>query len=88
MEENLFKKYKEFFNTEIEEFPIFEQFLYKKPTCSHAFIEGRERMLVGSVWEFVFSGIYGEKRKLLEFALDAGFGERNSLGFGFMNIKK
>ena len=25
------------------------------------------------------------QRRILEFGLDAGFGERNSLGFGFVN---
>jgi CRISPR/Cas system endoribonuclease Cas6 (RAMP superfamily) len=34
---------------------------------------------------FSFEG--WEDRNLVQFALDAGLGERNSLGFGFMNMK-
>ncbi len=36
--------------------------------------------------KFSFSYLGGEKRELLQFGLDAGFGEENSLGFGFMNV--
>jgi CRISPR/Cas system endoribonuclease Cas6 (RAMP superfamily) len=39
----------------------------------------------GSIWEFSFSHLDWKKREVLRFGLDAGFGEENSLGFGFMN---
>jgi len=50
-------------------------------------IDGKEQVSVGSLWEFTFSYIGKKQRKLLEFGIDCGFGERNSFGFGFMNIK-
>lgn len=40
----------------------------------------------GSIWEFSFGYLDGEKREVLQFGLDAGFGELNSMGFGFMNL--
>ncbi|PWU81387.1 MAG: hypothetical protein DLM72_07110 [Candidatus Nitrosopolaris wilkensis] len=40
---------------------------------------------MGSVWEFGFEG--WQDSKLIQFVLDSGLGERNSLGFGYMNIK-
>ena len=44
-----------------------------------------KQMIVGTLQEFSFEG--WEDRNLVHFALDAGLGERNSLGFGFMNMK-
>ncbi|MEM5797504.1 MAG: CRISPR-associated endoribonuclease Cas6 [Candidatus Aenigmatarchaeota archaeon] len=88
LEENLFKKYNEFYKTDVGEFHIFEQFKYKKPVVSHIIINGKEYKMIGSIWEFIFSYLSKEQRKILEFGIDCGFGEKNSLGFGFMNIKR
>jgi CRISPR-associated endoribonuclease Cas6 len=41
-------------------------------------------VFIGTLWEFVFSEIISSEIQL--FALDCGLGERNSLGFGFMNV--
>jgi len=60
--------------------------MYKKSTCNHIIINGKEQKLIGSIWEFMFSRVDNERKKLLEFGLECGFGERNSLGFGFMNV--
>ena len=88
LEENLFKKYNEFYKTNVEEFPIFEQFKFKKPVVSHVIIGGIEYKMIGSIWEFMFSYLSKQQKKILEFGIDCGFGERNSLGFGFMNVMK
>jgi CRISPR-associated endoribonuclease Cas6 len=86
LNENLFKKYNEYYKQDLEEFEIFEQYQFKKPTCSHVIIDGREVQMIGSIWEFAFSYLNKETKKILEFGIDCGFGERNSLGFGFMNV--
>lgn len=44
-------------------------------------------MVLSSIWEFAFSYLRREQRGVLEFGLDCGFGELNSLGFGFMNVE-
>jgi len=74
IEENLFKKYREFYGSSLEEFPVFEQFQFMKPVCSHVVIGGKEVKMFGSIWEFSFSYLDGMKRELLQFGLDAGFG--------------
>ncbi|MGC8816491.1 MAG: CRISPR-associated endoribonuclease Cas6 [Candidatus Hadarchaeum sp.] len=86
LEENLFKKYREFYGGAAEEFPIFEQFVFKKTVCNHVVMGGKEVKMLGSIWEFHFSYLEGKKRELIQFGLDAGFGELNSMGFGFMNV--
>ena len=40
--------------------------------------------MVGSMWVFVWSYMDEIQRRVIEFGRDAGFGERNSLGFGFL----
>jgi len=87
LEENIFKKYRDFYKTEIEEFPLFEGFKFGGPANPRITIKGKEYPLVGSYWEFHFSGLNHdrERRKILEFAMDEGFGERNTYGFGFVN---
>jgi CRISPR-associated endoribonuclease Cas6 len=86
LEENLIKKYNEFYNVKFEIERIFEMFKFVKSTVNHTIINGKEQMLVGSIWEFGFSYLNPEQKKILEFGIDCGFGERNSLGFGFMNV--
>ena len=88
LEDNLFKKYREFYGNSLEEFPIFEQFVFKKQVCNHVLLGGKEVRVFGSIWEFSFSYLDGKKREVLQFGLDAGFGEENSLGFGFMNVAR
>ena len=50
-------------------------------------IKGERQQAIGSLWEFEFSPQSQKESNNLEFALDSGLGERNSLGFGFMNLQ-
>lgn len=86
LNENLFKKYNQYYNTKINEFPIFSEFVFKKSVANQIIENGREQLVIGSIWEFRFSHITQDQRKILEFGLECGFGERNSLGFGFVNV--
>jgi CRISPR-associated endoribonuclease Cas6 len=88
LEDNLFKKYNMFHNTRLEAFPVFEQFVFQKQVCSHLMIDGREVKMFGSLWRFTFNYLYGDKQKLVQFGLDTGLGELNSIGYGFINITK
>jgi CRISPR-associated endoribonuclease Cas6 len=86
--DNVIKKYNSFYNTEIEEQAIFEQYKYVKPTCNPTIIDGKEYDVVGSIWEYHFTHLTPQQKKLLEYALDAGIGERNTYGYGFLNVIK
>ena len=69
--------------------PIFQNFEFKKQISTRVFIKGSEQVIIGTLWEFGFdnSGNNGNNNsELIQFALDTGLGERNSLGFGFMNL--
>lgn len=85
LSENLIKKFNEFYGTKIENYDLFEQFMFRRATATKVVINGKEYVMVGSMWEFVWSYMDETQRRLIEFGLDAGFGERGSLGFGFVN---
>jgi len=86
LEDNLFKKYNEFYGVALEKIPLFEQFMFKKQVCNHVELGGKEVKVVGSIWEFPFSHLNKDQRRILHFGFECGFGELNSLGFGFMNV--
>ncbi|MBA7698346.1 hypothetical protein ES703_107023 [subsurface metagenome] len=88
LEDNLFKKYNDFYGGSLGEFPLFEQFMFKKQVCNHVVLGGKEVRVLGSIWEFAFSYLNGKRRKIIQFGLDCGFGELSSMGFGFMNIAR
>jgi len=86
LSENLIKKYNESYGTSIGGVPIFQEFLFKKTVHTRYIIEGRSYGAAGSMWEFSWSHMDDVQRRVIEFGLDAGFGERNSMGFGFVNV--
>jgi CRISPR-associated endoribonuclease Cas6 len=85
LSENLIKKFNDFYGTKLREYDLFEQFKFRRTTATKVVIDSREYVMVGSMWEFVWSYMDEMQRRIIEFGLDAGFGERNSLGFGFVN---
>jgi CRISPR-associated endoribonuclease Cas6 len=44
----------------------------------------RKATVIGTTWEFMFHA----PTSIVQFAIDAGLGELNSMGFGFINLKK
>ena len=86
LEENLFKKYNQYQGTGIKQFPLFENFIFKKETGTEIVQEGKNIPVHGSIWHFPLSGLTGEQKRILEFGIDTGFGEQNTLGFGFVNV--
>ena len=91
LENTLIKKYNEFCDykniankIESESIQLFEKCRFKKQISTRVKINGSKYPIIGTLWEFDFN--YYTNQALIEFALDAGLGERNSLGFGFLNL--
>ena len=84
--ENLIKKYNDFYGTKIEYYDIFEQFAFKKEIHSNIIINGKRYGISASLWDFMWNSMDNMQKNIIEFGLDTGFGERNSMGFGFMNL--
>ncbi len=91
LENNLLRKYSEF-NSMIkyqnsilhQNIGLFERFRFKKQISTRIMTNKRLHIVIGTTWEFEFEG--WENAKLINFILDAGLGERNSMGFGFINL--
>jgi CRISPR-associated endoribonuclease Cas6 len=103
VQNNLVKKFIEFgqfsnnYHSKIEEHQLvtpnlspslFQRFKFKKQVSTRITIPAKEmeQVVIGTLWEFGFDT--NSNKELIQFALDCGLGERNSLGFGFMNLVK
>lgn len=83
LESNTKKKYKAFTGMTIENNRIFEYYEFKKQVSTKLDQKGTKIPIIGSLWEIEFSSSISSD--IQKFALDCGLGERNSLGFGFVN---
>ena len=111
LETNLQKKYHRFYNNTIT-IKLFNlaTFMLKKQVSHKVSINGKEQILIGTMWDFWFDDLdynsdvvdftdttnhddnkmnQNNKTKqsynILNFFIESGFGERNSLGYGFIN---
>lgn len=94
IESTLAKKYAEYFgfngvaerkgHIETSRLFVLQKFKFKKQVSTRVSIKGFDQVVIGTVWEFEFDA--GANMDMVRFALDSGLGERNSLGFGFMNV--
>lgn len=95
LKSNLLKKYADYQQASSykdnepngQDISLFQRFKFKKQISTKVVMKGTEQTIIGTIWEFGFHPSGEMERKPVQFALDAGLGERNSLGFGFTNIK-
>jgi CRISPR-associated endoribonuclease Cas6 len=86
---NLKSKYDEFYKTascNIES--AVELIILLKEIVVHIPIARYTAKIPASFWRFHFNNLKNEHRDFLNFALDAGIGERNSAGLGFLNVEE
>jgi len=89
LKENAIKKYNSFYkeNLNFEE-EVFDSFILKKQIAIHLRKEQRDVRIIGTKWIFEKKYYPKELRKFYKFILDCGLGEKNSMGFGFVNPVK
>lgn len=82
LDANIRKKYLDYTGMHIKD-QIFEKFEFKKQV-STTIEQGTSKIpVIGSLWEMEFSSQV--LPNIQKFILDCGLGERNALGFGFVN---
>jgi CRISPR-associated endoribonuclease Cas6 len=86
LEENLRAKFVEFTGKEMNDELIFRKLTFRKQISTRIYLHDQEQIVIGTLWEFSFDNDLNTE--ILKFGLDCGFGERNTMGFGFMNVKK
>lgn len=90
LKDNAVKKYNAYTeeNFELNE-NIFDRIIFKKEVVVKEFKGRSEFIIIGSVWNLLEKFyIQPQHRYFYEFILDCGLGEKNSLGFGFINPVK
>ncbi|MHB1492792.1 MAG: CRISPR-associated endoribonuclease Cas6 [Thermoplasmataceae archaeon] len=88
IKENAEKKYRQF--TGMDSFslsePIFDSFQLRKEVAVRLSKSGKDFIMIGTVWKILKKErISHEKLDFYRFIADTGIGEKNSLGFGFLN---
>ncbi len=90
LKENAVKKYNAFYDDEYDmEEPLFDVMQFRKEVVVKLKKDMDEFDVIGTMWKSM-KKLYIDKdnRKFYKFLMDTGLGEKNSLGFGFVNPKK
>ena len=86
LKENAIKKFEIFRGEKVEINEIFDRAEFKKSVAIPLQKDERKFLVFGSTWKLLEkSYIDKNERKFYQFLMDAGIGEKNSLGFGFVN---
>ncbi len=88
---NICKKWKEYWaeeNMQPDSLPQIIDYRLIRIVSKPITLKHEEQMIIGSLWELSFSVTNSPQRDILRFSMDCGLGERNSLGFGFVNLAK
>ncbi|MFN3527733.1 MAG: CRISPR-associated endoribonuclease Cas6 [Candidatus Altarchaeaceae archaeon] len=90
IKENALKKYNAFYNENLNfEEPLFDRLFFKKQTSVHLRKNNNEFLILGTLWEFEIDSFKLQNLyKFYNFLMECGLGEKNSLGFGFVNMKR
>lgn len=90
IKDNALKKYNAFYN---EDFilldNIFDRLVFNKEVVVNTIKKGNEFIIIGSMWKNLEKEyISKDQRKFYSFLMETGLGEKNSMGFGFVNPLK
>ncbi|HID09361.1 TPA: CRISPR-associated endoribonuclease Cas6 [Candidatus Micrarchaeota archaeon] len=88
LEQNAVAKYRAYTGDQAFgiEFPLFEQYEFVKGVV-HSFRkgDGQRVMIIGSKWRFGLPKGWKMYREFYSFLMDCGIGEKNAMGYGFVN---
>jgi CRISPR-associated endoribonuclease Cas6 len=82
---NLQKKYELEYDESAPEPPYFSGYSLQKVVPKPVSYADGDVTYIGTTWEFDYKVRSAAHRRILNLVLDAGLGELNGLGFGFMN---
>ncbi len=88
--ENAVAKYRAYYGEDFElPTPLFEGYEFLKGVV-HSFRKsnGNKVMIIGSKWRFTLPAGWTEFRRFYWFLMDCGIGEKNAMGYGFVNPVK
>nr|MDO8082350.1 CRISPR-associated endoribonuclease Cas6 [Candidatus Freyarchaeota archaeon] len=89
LRDNAVKKFNSYYGVDFRlEGSIFDRIVFRKEVALPITLKTRRFIIIGSLWEELAKvGYTKEERKFYSFLMECGLGEKNSLGFGFINPK-
>ncbi|MBR0058884.1 MAG: CRISPR-associated endoribonuclease Cas6 [Methanobrevibacter sp.] len=89
IKENALKKYNAFYDTDfILESNLFDEFEFSREVSIRLQKNNNKFIVIGSLWKNLEFNLDNSNKKFYNFLFDNGLGEKNSLGFGFLNCGK
>lgn len=87
LEENAVKKFNSYYQTNYKfEGPLFDKIIFSKEVAVKNVKDGKEFIVIGTTWKVLEkTDIKGEDQRFYDFIMECGLGEKNSMGFGFLN---
>lgn len=87
IKDNALKKYNAFYNENLTlEGSIFDKLVFNKEVAVNTIKKGNEFIIIGSMWKNLEKGHVSQGyNKFYSFLMETGLGEKNSMGFGFIN---
>ena len=89
LKDNAIKKYNAFYDDDFKlESDLFSGFEFVREVSVRVKKDGNSFIVIGSLWKDLEFNLTSENKRFYNFLFDAGIGEKNSLGFGFLNRGK
>lgn len=90
LKDNALKKYNAFYGAEYSfEGPLFDRLEFRREVAIPIVMHTKRFLIIGSTWrQLAKVNFTREERRFYSFLMDCGLGEKNSLGFGFINPVK
>ena len=89
LKDNAIKKYNAFYDDDFKlESDLFSGFEFVREVSVRVKKDGNSFIVIGSLWKDLEFNLTSENKRFYNFLFDGGIGEKNSLGFGFLNRGK
>ncbi len=89
LSDNAVKKFNAYYDDDfVLNNSLFSSFEFNREVSVRMQIHQNKFIVIGSLWNLFEVDIDSENRKFYNFLFDCGLGEKNSLGFGFLNNRR
>ena len=86
---NAIKKYNAFYGTDFElDSELFTNFEFGREVSIRLVKNNNKFIVIGSLWKDLEFDLTSQNKDFYNFLFDNGLGEKNSLGFVFLNCRK
>ena len=89
LKDNSIKKYNAFYENDFSlDSELFTNFEFSREVSIRINKNGNKFIIIGSLWKNLEFNLTSKNKDFYNFLFDNGIGEKNSLGFGFLNCRK